>query len=576
MKFIEISKLIMNGEKITNIPLRVCFYARVSTDSDIQLNSLENQLNYYENYIKSNHNWTYIKGYIDEGISGVRVEKRKAFKEMIHDAKLKKIDLIITKEVSRFARDLEDSIHYIRILKEADVGIYFENQNLNTFDANSELILNIMFNLAQDESRKLSSRVKFGHMEAIKKGHVLGSSNIIGYKKDKCKLIVIEEEAKIIKKIFELYSTGNYGLYKLSKKLASLGFYNKKGNLFDKDTLKRIIENPKYKGFYRGKTTETIDYRTKKRIKIDKEQQIMYKSSNDIIPAIVSNELWNKANEILNTRKKNYVNINCQNNGLKYPFSSKIYCSEHNTRFQRSHGTKRKNRPIWCCGFYLQYRLNACASPIIAESDLYNIFLHIMSDIMPDKNIIIKDILTLYKSVDNTDQYEIELSTIDEKLKHIEDKKNMALDLIFTGELRKDELKIQFEKFKKDIIALEQKREKILEQVDILNKNKINIQKITKEIQNEINGNLLESFIRKFVHEIITFKIDDDRHNIRLDIYLNLFGNDTSKIKEKSHINGATDNDVPYLLNQECSSIEILRKDRQLNKFTYNVYIESS
>ena len=183
MDYLEVSKAIMNGEKIFNLPLKVCFYARVSTDSDVQLNSLENQLDYYERYIKSKPKWTYVHGYVDEGISGVRVKKRWGFKKMIEDAKAGKFDLIITKEVSRFARDLEDSIHYIRILKEADVGIYFENQNLNTFDYNSELILNIMFNLAQDESRKLSSRVKFGHREAIKKGHVLGSSNIIGYKR---------------------------------------------------------------------------------------------------------------------------------------------------------------------------------------------------------------------------------------------------------------------------------------------------------------------------------------------------------------------------------------------------------
>ena len=144
MNFVEVSKMIMNGEKIYDIPLRVCFYARVSTDSDVQLNSLENQLCYYKSYIKSKKLWTYIDGYVDEGISGVRVEKRNAFKKMIDDAKSGKFDLIITKEVSRFARDLEDSIHYIRILKEANVGIYFENQNLNTFDSNSELILNIM------------------------------------------------------------------------------------------------------------------------------------------------------------------------------------------------------------------------------------------------------------------------------------------------------------------------------------------------------------------------------------------------------------------------------------------------
>lgn len=575
MNFTEISKMIMNGEKIYNIPLRVCFYARVSTDNDVQLNSLENQLNYYEDYIKSKKSWTYVEGYVDEGISGVRVEKRKAFKKMIADAKNDKFDLIITKEVSRFARDLEDSIHYIRLLKEANVGIYFENQNLNTFDSNSELILNIMFNLAQDESRKLSSRVKFGHRQAIRKGHVLGSSNIIGYKKDKCRLVIVENEAKFIQKVFELYSSGKYGFYKLSKKLSSLGYYNKKGNLYDKDTLKRIISNPKYKGYYRGKTSEVIDYRTKKRIKIDENNQIIYKSSNDIVPAIVSEELWEKANEILKNRTNNYLSNNYFNGGLKYPFSSKIYCSEHNTNFQRSHGRKNKNRPTWSCGKYLQYRLDACASSIIAEKDLYNIFLYIMNKIMPKKSKIIEKMVKLYESVDNTNEYAFELNTIDEQLVLIEDKKMMALDLVFTGELRKDELKVQFEQFEKAIKSLNLKREKVLEQMNILSQSNNNSFKITKGIQEEINGGLLEEFIRKFVDEIIVFKIDEDRYNIKLDIYLNLLGSPLPKIKGARHITGATSDDVPYLLNQECPSIETLREDRRTNKFMYNVYVES-
>lgn len=575
MSFVEISKLILNGEKIYNIPLRVCFYARVSTDSDVQLNSLENQLSYYENYIKSKPNWTYVKGYIDEGISGVRVEKRTAFKQMIHDSHLHKFDLIITKEVSRFARDLEDSIHYIRILKENNVGIYFENQNLNTFDSNSELILNIMFNLAQDESRKLSSRVKFGHKQAINKGHVLGSSNIIGYKKSNCKLVIVPDEANMIRKVFELYSSNKYGLYKLSKTLGELGFYNKNGNLYDKDTLKRIIENPKYKGFYRGKTTEVIDYRTKKRININKDNQVIYKCSEDIIPPIVSQQLWDKANEVLRSRSKNSRNTKRFNGSLKYPFSSKIYCGEHNTSFQRSHGSKRKNRPTWSCSLYLQYRLDACASPILAEKDLYSIFKTIMDSIMPDKDRLIKNMLKLYESIDKTNEYDIELNSINEQLNLVEDKKSMVLDLVFKGELRKDELKVQFEEFEKNIELLKTKREKVLEQIKILSQSKNNIETITKSISEEINGGLLEDFIRKFVDEIIVFKIDNDRHNIKLDIYINLFGKELPKNKGARHKEGRTDNDIPYLLNQECSSIEKLRKDKKQNKFTYNVYIES-
>ena len=134
MNYDEIVKAIMLGEKIYNLHLRVCYYCRVSTNSDVQLNSLDNQLEYYENYIKSKPKCTFVDGYVEEGVKGVRVDKRTSFKKMIEDAKQNKFDLIITKEVSRFAHDLKDSIHYIRELKDSGVGVFFENQKCNTME----------------------------------------------------------------------------------------------------------------------------------------------------------------------------------------------------------------------------------------------------------------------------------------------------------------------------------------------------------------------------------------------------------------------------------------------------------
>lgn len=575
MTYTEISKLIMNGEKIFNLPLRVCFYARVSTDSDVQLNSLDNQLSYYENYIKSKPNWKYIDGYIDEGISGVRVDKRDGFKKMIRDAKAGKFDLIITKEVSRFARDLEDSIHYIRELKASNVGIFFENQNLNTFDSNSELILNIMFNLAQDESRKLSFRVKFGHKQAILKGHVLGSSNIIGYRKDKCKLVIDENESKFIIKLFELYATGEYGFYKLSKTLGNLGYFNKKGNFYDKDTLKRIIENPKYKGYYRGKTTETLDYRTKKRKKIDEKNQVIYKCDDGVIPAIVSEELWDKANVILKSRTKKYMESNYYAGGLKYPFSSKIYCKKHNTSYQRSHGSKSKNRPTWSCSKYLQYRLDACASPIIAEADLYNILGNIFNNIISKKNTIIKEMIELYKNAQNNNQYNKDLNIIEDNIKKIENKKMFVLDLVYNGEIKKEQLQVQYDQMEKELNVLKKKKEEILNQIKMMNDRSSYFESIANIIKEELNGGALEDFIRKFVDEIIVSKIEENRHNIKLDIYLNLFGTESSRTKGAKHINGSLDNEILYMENQVCSTIENIRITNTPNQFTYNVYVES-
>ena len=575
MNYDEILKSIMLGEKIYNLPLRVCYYCRVSTDSDVQLNSLDNQLEYYENYIKSKPKWIFSGGYIEEGKTGVRVDVRPSFKKMIHDAKHKKFDLIITKEVSRFARDLEDSIHYIRELKDSGVGVFFENQNLNTFDYNSELILNIMFNLAQDESRKLSSRVKFGHRQAIENGHVLGSSNITGYRKDNCKLVIVENEAKFIKTLFELYATGKYGFLKLSKKLSELGYLNKKGKLYDKDSLKRMIENPKYKGYYRARTYEILDYRTKRRKKNNLDEQILYKCKDGSIPAIISEELWNQANRILKSRTKGYENNNYWSGGLKYAFSSKIYCKEHNTSFQRSHGNKNKSRPIWSCGMYLQHRLAACKSPIIAEVDLYNIMSSIMISIVPQKTNIIKNMLKLYENIDKNDYYDKELKLLNTKIKIIEEKKSMTLELVFNGDISKESVKVQFDKYEQEIKSLNEKKTIIIKQVKQLNDSNNNLNVMAELIEKELNGGSLSEFIRKFVDEIIISKIDGDRYNIKLDIYLDLLGEEKLKIKGARHINGPTTDYILYIKNQTCNTVESKRSLDNTNIFTYDVYVKT-
>lgn len=575
MNYYDIVESITHGEKIYNLPLKVTYYCRVSTDSDVQLNSLDNQLEYYETYIKSKENWTFVDGYIEEGITGTRADKRPSFMRMIKDAKLNKFNLIITKDVSRFARDLEDSIHYIRDLKSSGVGIFFENQALNTFDPNAELVLNMLFNIAQEESKKISTSVKFGYRKAIDKGHVLGSSNITGYKKDNCKLVIVPEEAKLVKRIFELYATGEYGFHKLAKKLYDDGFVNKKGRIFDKDSLKGMIQNPKYKGFYRARRFEILDYRTKKRKKNTIEDQIIYRCEDGSIPAIVSEELWDKANEILNVRTKGYKDNNYWSGGVKYPFSSKIYCKEHNTNFQRSHGNRRKNRPTWSCGLYLQYRLSSCNSPIIAEVDLYNIFHKIMDTIIPEKSRIIDNMLKIYNSIDKANEYDIELEELENQLKIVEGKKTLALDLVFSGEIKKEELKVQFKKYEADIEELNIKKERLLNQINILNQNQNNIEKIGKSIQEEIEGGSLEEFIRKFVDEVIVSKIDNDRYNVKLDIYLNLLGEEKPKIKGARHIDGATEEDILYLENQFCETIEVKRTIDTPNKFTYNVYVEA-
>ena len=171
----------LRTKSIYDIPLRVTFYARVSSESDEQLNSLGNQVSYYEEIIRKNTAWEYVNGYVDEGLSAATTKRREDFHRMVEDGKAGMFDLIITKEITRFARNTLDSILYTRELLGAGVGVFFQNDNINTFDEDSELRLTIMSGIAQDELRKLSSRVRFGHAQAIKKSVVLGNSRIFGY-----------------------------------------------------------------------------------------------------------------------------------------------------------------------------------------------------------------------------------------------------------------------------------------------------------------------------------------------------------------------------------------------------------
>ena len=572
MRFYKVREAILQGKNITTLPLRVTFYARVSTDSDEQLNSLENQISYFKEYITNNPNWIYVDGYIDEGISGSSVKKRKHFLRMIEDAKSGYFDLIITKEVSRFSRNLSDSIKYTQELMANDVGVYFQSNGINTYDPNSEFILNMMGSVAQEEVKRLSSRVKWGHSEAIKRGRVLGSSSITGYKKDNAKLVIVEEEAKVVRKIFELYATGNYGFCKLAMELYKQGIDNSKGKIYDKDTLKRIIENPKYKGFYSGHTTETIDYRTKKRVYIPKEERIIYRDEN--IPAIVSEELWNRANEILESRSNVVKNKELSNRRTerKYAYSGKIFCSEHNFNFQRSTGSRRSKKPRWACGYYMRYRLEACESPIIAEMDLDNIFSDIMNKIFENKDSIINEMMSYYSNLKLSNTYQNEIKKVNNKIDEIKRKKDKILELNINGNISNLEFQERNDEFNEEIANLKKKITTLEKEKDLMSISTSNLKNVESAIKKQLDFKTnIQSFVETFVDEIIVSKIDNDRQNIKLDIFLNLIKKPKVNIKGSRHLGTINENLSIYSSSRD--TIDLGRSDFKRNTFTYNVYL---
>ena len=267
-----------------------------------------------------------------------------------------------------------------------------------------------------------------------------------------------------------------------------------------------------------------------------------------------------------------YQKNNYWSGGLKYPFSSKIYCKEHNTNFGRK--KNNKNRQSWCCGLYIQHGISSYLSPIIPEKDLYNIIDNIMKKIIPLNNNIITSMIELYSNIKNNNSYDIELKNIDTNIKKAENKKSIALDLIIAGELTYKELKYQFKQIENELNILSDKKKDIIKQIKALN-NKNNKNLIYNSIQEELNGKIIDEFIRYFLDEIIISKINNNRNNIKLDIYLNLLDYEKKYTKGSKHINNLLNDEILYIENQKYSTIETLKKSPKKN-YIYNVYIKTN
>lgn len=524
MELYKIRNRISSGESIYDLPLRVTFYARVSTDKDVQLNSLDNQVMYFRNLITENKNWTYVDGYVDEGISGTSVNKREDFLRMIDDSKKGIFDLVLTKEISRFSRSTLDSIKYTQELLENNVGVLFKSDNINTIMPDSELRLTIMASIAQEEVRKLSERVKFGMKRSIEKGKVLGNNVITGYKKEKGKLVIIEEEAEMIKIIFEMYATGERGLGYISDYLYAKGFKTRKGGYIHTTTLRRIITNPKYKGFYCTNTVKHLDYRTHKQIRLPKSEWIVYDSKGEI-PAIVSPELWDKANEVLENKSSGYCAKIKDMGTFKRTttYGGLLICADHNVAFRR---LTASNKTIsWKCGEMLRHGLSACESPILYESELDDIFHKVIDKLIEDRSKIIKHLSELYREANNSKNYEYEIKKVYKQIDDINLKKNKLLDFLIGEVIRKEEyqrrngeLEQEIENLKNKIIKL--KSDELYEK-QLREKYKEIDEKINNEIDSEES---FQKLVGLLIERTVVSKIDGDRRKIKLDIYANVVG----------------------------------------------------
>ena len=424
-------------KSIYDISLRVTYYARVSSESDEQLNSLGNQISYYEDLIKRNQNWTFIPGYIDEGLSGISTKKRENFNRMIEDAADDKFDLVITKEISRFARNTLDSIQYTRQLLSSGVGVFFQNDNINTLDEDSELRLSIMSSIAQDELRKLSSRVKFGHQQAIKSNVVLGNNRIFGYVKDKGRLVIDEEQAEMVRELFELYATGQYSMKQIETIFWEKGYRNHNGNKIAHTTMSNMIANPKYKGYYVGNKVRVIDMFSKKQKFLPPEEWVMFKDeTGQIVPAIVSEELWDRANEILKRRSDDVKSRQgiCNHANL---LTGKLHCTCCGTAYYRRDSKDKQGNvnSKWVCSGKIKNGADSCDSFAIYEDEIKPLLFEVFQETEVNVATLIDEYMEMYRSLDEDNQIPKQIE--EQKLRRdiAQKKKSKLLEYNVTGQL---------------------------------------------------------------------------------------------------------------------------------------------
>ena len=369
---------------------RVAGYARVSTDHDDQLSSYQAQVDYYTNYINKVEDWEFVGIYTDEGISATNTNRREGFKAMIADAKAGKIDLIVTKSVSRFARNTVDSLTAVRELRSIGVEIFFEKENIWTLDSKGELLITIMSSLAQEESRSISENVTWGHRKRFADGKVMiPFSNVLGFERGKDgELVVNKEEAEIVRMIFRMFLEGMTP-HAIAKELTKRGIKSPMGkDTWWEGTVRRMLSNEKYKGDALLQKVFTVDFLQKKLKKNEGEVQQYYVQNDH--EAIISPEVFDMVQNELERRSRDreakYSGVSIYSNRIKCGCCGGWY----GAKVWHSNNAKYRKIVYRCNNKYVSEK---CDTPNITEKDIQSIFMQAINIILSKKSEIIDNLL---------------------------------------------------------------------------------------------------------------------------------------------------------------------------------------
>lgn len=501
--------------------LRVAAYCRVSTGDEDQKNSYESQVKYYTQKINENEEWEYVEVYADEAITGTQTKKRNDFMRMIGDCMAGKIDIILTKSISRFARNTVDTLNYVRMLKEKNIAVIFEEENINTLEMSGELLLTILSSVAQQESETTSLHVKQGIKMKRERGEVVGFTRCLGLKYDSVlkKIVIIEAdgEAETIRYIFNRYRAG-VGGKSIARELTAMGAKTLNGSTVWYDsTVLGIIKNEKYKGDMLMGKTFTLDPISHKRV-INMGEEDMYYIENHH-PAIIPREEFDEAQEILQSRTVNNTTKGRRkgNYSRKYPFSSRLYCGFCGTILVRKtlYSSRKEAKKTWQCMNYVKVSKDKCPyCKAIKEEIVEKCFVD-MYNVMYKNNT--KVLETFFDDVVSTlkeSSPEKELKRIENKKEEIKRQLDKILSLLIEGTIEEKDFKEKKSQYLSKLEKIETEEKHLKNNQYDEKKLKNGVEKIKEVFANQqLLKNFDESIFEALVSRVIIGNDDENGIN---------------------------------------------------------------
>ena len=406
---------------------RVAAYARVSTDSDDQLQSLDAQKEYYESFIKGRSDWNYAGLYYDEGITGTKVEKREGLLNLLKDCKAGKIDRVITKSISRFSRNTENTLEMVRSLNQIGVYIYFEKENIDTEHMNSELMLSILGSIAESESKSISENSKWGVRHRYLEGTYKISYPPYGYRNDDGKMVVVPSEAEVVKKIFDMALAG-HGSLAIAKELNSKNIPSKRGGSWHPSSVQDILRNEKYTGDAIFQKTYT-DGNFRRHHNYGDVDRYLCQNHHE---AIIDHETFDKVADAVQRRGAEKGIIDGEKYQNRYAFTGKIICGDCGATFKRrSHYKKSGDFIAWTCKTHLSDQLS-CGMLYVKEEHIKAAFIKMMNKLRIAHPRMLRPFVDNLRGINSTDRLR-QIKALEEKIRDNNVQQQVLAELMASG-----------------------------------------------------------------------------------------------------------------------------------------------